>query len=209
MLSHNAAASSSEYKHGDPDLVWVEPVAAAVLRTGDQIPGVPDRLGFEVVAEGEVAVHLEERGMPGGLADLVDVEGPNALLHACCAVERRRLSSGEVPLEGHHAGIDEQQGGIVVQQRCGRHDFVVTGGEEIQEAAPNLGGFHDRGPWVVNRVRASVEGVAHRVGRATRGAPFRARPYRLVTDRRTPGPTGLRRSRMRQRDDRWPPDLSS
>ena len=31
---------------------------------------------------------------------------------------------------------------IVIQQWRRRHDFVITLCEEIQEAAPNLGGFH-------------------------------------------------------------------
>ena len=131
-------------QHGDPDPVGVEAVAPLVLRAGDQVPGVPDRLSLEVVTEGEVAVHLEKRVMPGGLADLLDVEGANALLHAGGAVPRRRLRAGEVPLEGHHPGIDEQQGGVVVEQWRGGHDLVAAGGEEVEEPAPDLGGSHDR-----------------------------------------------------------------
>ena len=77
------------------------------------------------------------------LADLFDVERPDAFLHARSAIERRSLGAGEIPLEGHHAGVDEQQCRIVVQQRRRRHDLVITCCEEIQEAAPNLGGFHD------------------------------------------------------------------
>jgi hypothetical protein len=82
--------------------------------------------------------------VPGGLADLLDVQRADAFLHTGGPVERRRLGPGEVWLERHHAGIDEQQGGVVVEQRCRRHDLVAAGGEEVQEAAPNLGGFHDR-----------------------------------------------------------------
>ena len=74
----------------------VEAVAAVALGPGDQVPGVLDRLLLEVVAEGEVAVHLEERAVPGGLADLVDVEGPDALLHAGRPRVRRRLLAEEV-----------------------------------------------------------------------------------------------------------------
>ena len=50
-----------------------------------------DRLLLEVVAEGEVAVHLEERRVPRGLADLLDVEGAHALLHAGRPRPRRGL----------------------------------------------------------------------------------------------------------------------
>ena len=141
-------------QHGDPDLVRVEAVAAAVDRAGDQVPGELDRLGLEVVAEGEVAVHLEEGAVPGGLADLLDVQGADALLHAGRPVEGRRLDAGEVRLERHHAGVDEQQGGVVVEQRCGGHHLVAAGGEEVQEAAPDLGGFHDR--WSLRGVRMAA-----------------------------------------------------
>src|SRR4029453_9512073 len=81
--------------------------------------------------------------MAGCLADFVDIEGPKALLDTRCAVEGGRLRSDEVPLEGHHASVDEQQSRVVVQQRRRRYDFVITGCEEIEEAAPDLGGFHD------------------------------------------------------------------
>ena len=45
---------------GDPQLLRVEAVAALVLRGGQQLPREVDRLLLEVVAEGEVAEHLEE-----------------------------------------------------------------------------------------------------------------------------------------------------
>ena len=129
-------------QHGHPHLGRVEAVAAALGRVGHQFPGVPDGLGLEVVAEGEVAVHLEEGAVPGGLADLFDVEGADALLHAGRAVVRGRLVTDEVRLERHHAGVDEQQGGVVVEQWRRRHHGVAATGEELQEAAPDLGGFH-------------------------------------------------------------------
>jgi hypothetical protein len=45
--------------------------------------------------------------MAGGLADLVNVERADALLHAGRTVEGGRLGADEVFLEGHHASIDE------------------------------------------------------------------------------------------------------
>jgi hypothetical protein len=69
---------------------------------------VLDRTFLEVVAEGEVARHLEERVVAGGLADLVDVAGAHALLHAGRALVRRRLLTEEVRLELHHPRVDEQ-----------------------------------------------------------------------------------------------------
>ena len=45
-----------------------------------QLPGELDRLLLEVVAEREVAQHLEEGEVAGGRADLVDVRRAEALL---------------------------------------------------------------------------------------------------------------------------------
>src|SRR4029450_9239843 len=76
---------------GHPDPVRIEPVSATCLRTVNQLPGVPNGLRLEVVPEGEISVHLEERGMASGLADLVDVERSDAFLDTPRTVERKRL----------------------------------------------------------------------------------------------------------------------
>ena len=130
--------------HGDPDPVRVEAVAAGVLAAGDQVPGVLDGAGLEVVAEGEVAGHLEERVVPGGLADLVDVQGAHALLdRGGPRVGRRRLAQ-EVRLELHHARVDEQQVGVVEDQRGAGHAGVPGAGEVVGEAADDLVGLHGK-----------------------------------------------------------------
>src|SRR5690606_32352284 len=67
---------------GDPQAFRVEAEATVGHRGGEQLPGERDGLLLEVVAEGEVAQHLEEGGVPGGLADFVDVNGAYTLLHA-------------------------------------------------------------------------------------------------------------------------------
>ena len=55
--------------------------SAGILRTFVQeLPGPVDRLALEVVAEAEVAQHLEERLVERGPADVLDVAGADALL---------------------------------------------------------------------------------------------------------------------------------
>src|SRR4029078_4871951 len=93
-------------------------------------PGELDGPRLEVVPEREVAVHLEERAVPGGLADLVDVEGAHALLDAGGPAVRRGLLAEEVRLEGHHPGVDEQQVRVVVQQWRAGDDGVPALPEE-------------------------------------------------------------------------------
>ncbi len=127
---------------GDPELLRLQAVTALVLGRGEQLPGELDRAFLEVVAEGEVAAHLEERAVAGGLADLFDVGGAHALLHAGGAGEGRLDLAQEVGLEGHHAGRDEQQSRVVRDERRRRDDGVPALLEEAQPAAADLGRLH-------------------------------------------------------------------
>ncbi len=127
---------------GDPQLLRLEAVTALVLGGGEQLPGELDGALLEVVAEGEVAAHLEERAVAGGLADLFDVGGAHALLHAGRAVEGRLDLAEEVGLEGHHAGRDEEQSRVVRDERRRRDDGVPALLEEAQPAAADLGRLH-------------------------------------------------------------------
>ena len=95
-----------------PQAVAVEPVAALVAGVGEQVPREVDRALFEVVAEGEVAVHLEERAVARRLAHVVDVVRPHALLHGGRPGPRRRLRSEDVGDEGDHSRDREQNGGL-------------------------------------------------------------------------------------------------
>src|SRR5699024_5772826 len=66
--------------HSRPQQFGVEAEPAFGDRVGQQPPGEADGLAFEVVAEGEVAIHLEEGAVTRGLAALFDIGGTNALL---------------------------------------------------------------------------------------------------------------------------------
>jgi len=85
---------------------------------------------------------LEEGVVPGGDADLVDVGGADALLHAGRAVPRRGLLAKEERDELHHARVDEQQVGIVEDHRCAWHLGVTRLHEVIEEALPDLVCLH-------------------------------------------------------------------
>ncbi len=127
----------------DPEVLLREAEPAIRLRAGQQLPGIGDRLLLEVVAEGEVAVHLEERAVTGGLADLLDIERANALLHARGARERRRNHPGEVRDERNHARDREQERRVVADERGRGHDRVVALSEEGQPTALNFSGLHE------------------------------------------------------------------
>ena len=98
---------------------------------GEKIPGVADRVALEVVAEAEVAEHLEEGVMARGVADVLQVvvlaAGAHAALRGGRAHVAALVAAEEHVLELHHAGIGEQQGRIIAgHQRARRHDLVAV-----------------------------------------------------------------------------------
>ncbi len=166
---------------GRVEVLLVEAESALGLAARDELPGELDGAFLEVVAEAEVAVHLEERAVAGRLADLLDVEGAHALLHARGARELRGLLTEEVRLERDHAGVDEQQVRVLVHERGARHDGVAAAAEVREPATPDLSGFHDVSLGSTGVVCGSPSRV--RGGRA--GGAGSAR--RLTRARLTPG----------------------
>ena len=129
-------------QHGGPQLLLGEAEAAVLLRLGEQLPGPADRVFLEVVAERPVAEHLEERRVPGGLADLFDVQRADDLLHVSDPLPRRGLLAEQVGLERLHSGDHEQQRGIVGDEAGRRHDGVSARLEVRQETAGDLCRLH-------------------------------------------------------------------
>jgi hypothetical protein len=126
----------------DPDALLVEAEAL-----GGQLEGELDGALLEVVADREVAEHLEEREMPVRHADVLDVRRAKGLLARGQAARRRLLLAAEVGLEGLHAGRGEQHRRVVRgrNERRGRHAQVPALLEEGQERPADLGRLH--GSW--------------------------------------------------------------
>ena len=120
-----------------------QPVLRQAELLGDQIPGELDGAVLEIVAEREIAEHLEEGVVARGVADIVEVVVLAAGAHAFLRRGRARvgalLEAGEDVLELHHAGIGEHQRRIVARhQRRRRHHLVAVLAEIIEEARPDL-----------------------------------------------------------------------
>ena len=118
---------------GDEQLVLLQPELL-----GDQVPGELDRALLEVVAEREIAEHLEEGEMARGVADIVEVvvlaAGAHAFLRGGGALIGPLLDAGKDVLELHHAGIGEHQGRVVARhERRRRHDLVAVLREDNSE----------------------------------------------------------------------------
>src|SRR4029077_11172710 len=92
--------------------------------------------------EREVPQHLEERAVPGGLADFLDVRRAHALLRAGGPVERRRRLAQEGRLERLDTRVHQQQRGVVGDQRRRRDNRVPALGEVGKETAGDLCRLH-------------------------------------------------------------------
>ena len=93
--------------HRVPQPLGIDPVAL-----GDELVCPGNGLLLEIVAEGEVAEHLEERQMPLRGPDDVDVAGPAYLLHGNRPWVGRRLLPEHVGLELDHPGTGDEQSRI-------------------------------------------------------------------------------------------------
>ncbi len=122
---------------GDPDALGVE-----AEHVGGELPGQGDGAFLEVVAQAEVAQHLEKGEVPGGGADDLDVDRPEALLDGGGPRPGWRLLAQQVGLELVHPRVGQQQGRIVGHQGGRRQHRVAPLLEEGEEGAPQFVGRH-------------------------------------------------------------------
>ena len=117
----------------------VQPVRLQPHHLSQELPAPCDGLVLEVVAEGEVAQHLEVGAVAGGLAHVLNVTGADALLTGADPAAGRLLLALEPRLHGGHAGVDEQDGLVVLRhQREAGQPQMTFGLEERQEHLPQL-----------------------------------------------------------------------
>ena len=95
---------------------------------GQEFPAPGNGFTLEVIAEGEIAQHLKRGAMTGSLADVLNITGSDALLAGADATAGRLHFTGEVGLHGCHAGVDQQQGCIVLgdQRETGQAQMVLA-----------------------------------------------------------------------------------
>src|SRR5215212_4898313 len=116
-----------------------------------KLPGPLERFPLEIISDGEVPEH-EEKGAVALVADLVDINGAEALLNRNHPLRRGLFQPHEVRRHLLHAGGREQDRGIVVRhERRRRHLAVTALCEERDEAASHLLAGYGRGHLQVTR----------------------------------------------------------
>ena len=111
---------------------------------GQEFPGPVDRVALEIIAEAEIAQHLEKRVVIGRAADVVDIAGAEAFLAGRGPGELQLALAQEMVLELVHAGGREQHGGIPARHQhvAGPAD-AAFGLEEGQIFFADFVGFHE------------------------------------------------------------------
>ena len=107
-----------------------------------QLPRPVDRLALEVVAEAEVAQHLEERLVERRLAHILDVASADALLASRRAAEARVAQTHELALELVHPRRCEKHRRIIRHQHVARPANAALGGEKIEISFAKFVGRH-------------------------------------------------------------------
>src|SRR3569833_2134821 len=108
-----------------------------------------DSLTLEVVAEAEITQHLEESMMTRGIADIFQIivftTRAYATLRGSSPLVGPLILTQKNILELDHAGIGEQQRGIVRgHQRTGRHHFMPLGTKILKKALADFRTGHHR-----------------------------------------------------------------
>src|ERR1039457_2969001 len=100
-------------------------------------------LAFEIIAETEIAEHLEKRVVPRGVAHIFEIvvlaAGAQAALRSRGTRVVSNLFAEKQILELDHAGIREQQRWVVAgDERTRRHYCVAVLAEKLQETSPDF-----------------------------------------------------------------------
>jgi len=120
-----------------------EPFGGQAGDLGQKLPGVADGVALEVVAEAEVAEHLEEGVVAGGVTHILQIvvlaAGAHTALGTGGATVGALLAPEKNLFELDHARIGEQQGRVVEgHQWTARHHLVAVAGEIVQEGLANI-----------------------------------------------------------------------
>ncbi len=124
--------------HGEP-----QPGRVELQRAREEIPGEADGIALEIVPEGEVSEHLEERVVPRRIAHVLQIVVLAPRADATLAGCRPHVVAAVLPqkhiLELDHTGVGEQQRRVIPgDERARGHDRMAALTEKLQEGAPDI-----------------------------------------------------------------------
>ena len=122
---------------------------------------------FEIIAEGKIAEHFEERVVAAGVADVFEIvvlaAGADAFLRSGGAGVVALFQAEEDFLELVHASVGEEQSWVIGRHKRGAaHDAVALTGEVFEELRASFISSHDSSP--VSQRRGSREAALPAVG---------------------------------------------
>src|SRR5690606_16185888 len=129
---------------GDPELVLRQPQPVG---GGKELPGVVNGVALEIIAEAEVAQHLEKGVVTRSVTDVLQIIVLATGAHALLAADRPGigpfLQAQKAVLELVHAGVGEQQRRVICRhQRTGGDSGMPLLFEETKEGFTYLSAFH-------------------------------------------------------------------
>ena len=106
----------------------IQPVLVQAHHLGQKLPTPVDGLVLEVVTEGEVAQHFKVGAVTSSLANVFNIAGTDTLLAGADPMTRRLHLTGKVRLHGRHAGINQQQGCVILrnQREAGQAQMALA-----------------------------------------------------------------------------------
>ena len=84
---------------------------------GQELPGPVNRLVLEVIAEGEIAQHLKEGAVTGGLSYIFNIACTDTFLTGGHSAAGRNLRAGEIRLQRSHTRVNQQKTVIIVRYK--------------------------------------------------------------------------------------------
>ena len=113
----------------------------------EEFPRVLNRVALEIIAETEIAQHLEKSMMARGITDVFQIVMLAAGTHAALRTGGAHIGPGftakERFFELHHAGVGEEQRRIIARHERTRGDNgVALGFEKGQKTFADFTGFH-------------------------------------------------------------------
>ena len=115
----------------------IQTVCIQAYDLSEELPAPCNCFVLEVIAEGEVAQQFKVGAMTGGLTDVFDITGTDALLAGANTAARGLYFTLKIGLHRCHAGVDQQKRLVILrdQREAGQAQMVLAFKERKEHLA--------------------------------------------------------------------------